>query len=58
MKNRISLLLALAIIVGLLAGCGQQNNTNKTDKLSIVTTISRSTIGSKKSSVTRLRMPK
>ena len=39
MKNRISLLLALAIIVGLLAGCGQQNNTNKTDKLSIVTTI-------------------
>ncbi len=39
MKNRISLLLALTIIVGLLAGCGQQNNTNKTDKLSIVTTI-------------------
>ena len=39
MKNRISLLLALALIVGLLAGCGQQNNTNKTDKLSIVTTI-------------------
>ena len=39
MKNRISLLLAWAIIVGLLAGCGQQNNTNKTDKLSIVTTI-------------------
>ena len=39
MKNRISLLLALAIIVGLLAGCGQQNNTNKTDKLSIVTTV-------------------
>ena len=39
MKKIISLLLALAMTVGLLAGCGQQNDTNKTNKLSIVTTI-------------------
>ena len=28
-----------ALLVGALAGCGKQNDTNKTDKLSIVTTI-------------------
>ena len=39
MKKVISLLLVLAMTVGLLAGCGQQNDTNKADKLSIVTTI-------------------
>ena len=39
MKKIISLLLALAITVGLLAGCGQQDDTNTADKLSIVTTI-------------------
>ena len=39
MKKRIPLLFALAMTVGLLAGCGQQNDTNKTNKLSIVTTI-------------------
>ena len=32
-------LLALLMLVGALAGCGKQNDTNKTDKLSIVTTI-------------------
>lgn len=39
MKKIISLLLALAMTIGLLAGCGQQPDTNKTDKLRIVTTI-------------------
>lgn len=39
MKKIISLLFVLAMAAGLLAGCGQQNDTNKTDKLSIVTTI-------------------
>ena len=34
-----ALLLALLMLVGALAGCGKQNDTNKTDKLSIVTTI-------------------
>lgn len=39
MKKITALLLALFMLVGTLAGCGKQNDTNKTDKLSIVTTI-------------------
>ena len=39
MKKITALLLALFVLVGALAGCGEQNDTNKTDKLSIVTTI-------------------
>ena len=39
MKKIIALLLALFMLVGALAGCGKQNDTNQTDKLSIVTTI-------------------
>lgn len=39
MKKITVLLLALFMLVGALAGCGKQNHTNKTDKLSIVTTI-------------------
>ena len=39
MKKITALLLALFVLVGVLAGCGKQNDTNKTDKLSIVTTI-------------------
>lgn len=39
MKKITALLLALLTLVGVLAGCGKQNDTNKTDKLSIVTTI-------------------
>lgn len=39
MKKITAMLLALFMLVGVLAGCGQQNDTNKTDKLSIVTTI-------------------
>ncbi len=39
MKKITALLLALVMLVGVLAGCGKQNDTNKTDKLSIVTTI-------------------
>ena len=39
MKNITALLLALFMLVGALAGCGKQNDTNQTDKLSIVTTI-------------------
>ena len=35
----LALLLALFMLVGALAGCGKQNDTNQTDKLSIVTTI-------------------
>lgn len=37
--KKITALLALLMLVGALAGCGKQNDTNKTDKLSIVTTI-------------------
>ena len=39
MKKITALLLALLMLVGALAGCEKQNDTNKTDKLSIVTTI-------------------
>lgn len=39
MKKITALLLALFMLVGVLAGCGKQNDTNQTDKLSIVTTI-------------------
>ena len=42
MKKITALLFALLMLVGVLAGCGKQNNDNKTDeadKLSIVTTI-------------------
>lgn len=39
MKKIIALLLALFMLVGALAGCGKQNDTNQTDKPSIVTTI-------------------
>ena len=39
MKKTTALLLALLMLVGFLAGCGKQNDTNKTDRLSIVTTI-------------------
>ena len=39
MKKMIALLLALFMLVAALAGCGKQNDTNQTDKLSIVTTI-------------------
>ena len=39
MKKITALLLALLMLVGALAGCGKQNDINKTDKLSIVTTI-------------------
>ena len=39
MKKITALLLALFVLVGALAGCGKQNDTNKTDMLSIVTTI-------------------
>lgn len=39
MKKITTLLLALFMLVGALAGCGKQDDTNQTDKLSIVTTI-------------------
>ena len=39
MKKITALLLALFMLVGVLAGYGKQNDTNQTDKLSIVTTI-------------------
>ena len=34
--KKITALLALLMLVGALAGCGKQNDTSKTDKLSIV----------------------
>lgn len=37
--KKITALLALLMLGGALAGCGKQTDTNKTDKLSIVTTI-------------------
>ncbi|WP_294717769.1 metal ABC transporter substrate-binding protein, partial [uncultured Gemmiger sp.] len=37
--KKITALLALLMLGGALAGCEKQNDTNKTDKLSIVTTI-------------------
>ena len=39
MKKITAMLLALVMLVGVLAGCEKQNDTNKTDRLSIVTTI-------------------
>lgn len=39
MKKITALLLALFMLVAALVGCGKQNDTNQTDKLSIVTTI-------------------
>ncbi|MGN0571417.1 MAG: metal ABC transporter substrate-binding protein [Candidatus Fimenecus sp.] len=39
MKKITALLLALLVLVGVLAGCGKQNDTDKTDRLKIVTTI-------------------
>ena len=39
MKKITALLLVLFVLVGAFAGCGKQNDTNQTDKLSIVTTI-------------------
>mgnify|MGYP002381944948 FL=1 len=42
MKRITAMLLALLMLVGVFAGCGKQNDNNKTDeidKLSIVTTI-------------------
>ena len=39
MKKITALLFALLMLAGVLAGCGKQKDTNKTDKLSIVTTI-------------------
>ena len=38
MKKITALLLALFVLVGAFAGCGKQNDTHKTDTLSIVTT--------------------
>ena len=59
MKKIITLVLALAMAVILLAGCGKKNNaeTGESDsnKLSVVTTISPSTTGSRKFSETRPR---
>lgn len=61
MKKIITLVLALAMAVSLLAGCGKKNNaeTGESDsnKLSVVTTISLSMTGSEKFSETKLRAP-
>ena len=61
MKKIITLVLALAMAVSLFTGCGKKNNaeTGESDpnKLSVVTTISPSTTGSRKFSATRPRAP-
>lgn len=61
MKKIITLVLALAMAVSLLAGCGKKNNaeTGESDsnKLSVVTTIFPNTTGSEKFSETKLRAP-
>ena len=57
MKKMIPLFLVLTMAVGLLAGCGKKNAAEKgesdSNKLSVVTTISLSTTGSRKFSETR-----
>lgn len=61
MKKMIPLFLVLTMVVGLLAGCGKKNaaETGESDsnKLSVVTTISQNTTGSRKFSATRPRAP-
>ena len=58
-KKILTLFLALTRAVGLLAGCGKRNAAEKgksdSNKLSVVTTISPSTTGSRKFLETRPR---